>query len=166
MKPGRHAAVLALLFGAACLVHGADRAGPGPSEVIYPRGAAGAPPAESEARPADLVPSLGTGAMPTLAYVVALLGLGVGAWLVLKRGSFARPASKGGGRLQVLETRMLGNRQFLIVVEYDDARMLLGVGPGRIDYLTPLTGHPLAPAPAAGEMAEPFFPAVAEELRR
>jgi hypothetical protein len=31
-----------------------------------------------------------------------------------------------------------------MVVEYDDAKMLLGVCPGKIDYLTPLAGHPLA----------------------
>jgi len=33
---------------------------------------------------------------------------------------------------------MLGNRQFLIVAEYEDRKMLIGVCPGRIDYLCPL----------------------------
>ena len=41
-------------------------------------------------------------------------------------------------KLQVLETRPLGNRQYLLVVGYEDSRMLLGVTPGKIDYLCPL----------------------------
>ena len=42
--------------------------------------------------------------------------------------------------------RPLGNRQFLIVVGYDDTRMLLGVTPGKIDYLCPLDSVSTNPA--------------------
>ena len=45
---------------------------------------------------------------------------------------------RSDGRLQVSETRMLGNRQFLMVVEYEESRLLVGVSPGRIELLTPL----------------------------
>jgi flagellar biogenesis protein FliO len=34
--------------------------------------------------------------------------------------------------------RPLGNRQFLLVVAYEETRILLGVTPGKIDYLCPL----------------------------
>jgi flagellar protein FliO/FliZ len=34
---------------------------------------------------------------------------------------------------------MLGNRQFLVVAEYEDRKMLIGVCPGRIDYLATLS---------------------------
>ena len=30
---------------------------------------------------------------------------------------------------------MLGHRQFLVVVEYENQKMLLGVGPGTIEHL-------------------------------
>ncbi len=36
---------------------------------------------------------------------------------------------------------MLGNRQYLMVVEYEENKVLLGVGPGKIDYLTSLNGY-------------------------
>ena len=54
---------------------------------------------------------------------------------------FGLPLKKGlasDRKLQVLETRPLGNKQYLLVVGYDDTRMLLGVTPGKIDYLCPL----------------------------
>ena len=38
-------------------------------------------------------------------------------------------------RLIIAESRMLGNRQYLMVVEYDDQKMLLAVTPGRVDHL-------------------------------
>ena len=54
---------------------------------------------------------------------------------------FGLPLKKGlasDRKLQVLETRPLGNKQYLLVVGYEDTRMLLGVTPGKIDYLCPL----------------------------
>lgn len=50
----------------------------------------------------------------------------------------ARKSATAERKLQVLETRPLGNRQYLLVVAYDDSRMLLGITPGKIDYLCPL----------------------------
>ncbi len=147
MKIVRHAALFAAVAMAAAALPAAGRTGPAPSEVIHPSAsvpsATGAGDAERDTRvlaPAAMPGGLGQAA----GYVVVLGLLAGGAWLLLKRGIVSRPFAKNAGKLQVLETRMLGNRQFLLVVEYEDAKMLVGVCPGRIDYLTPLAGHPLA----------------------
>jgi flagellar protein FliO/FliZ len=86
-----------------------------------------------------------------LVLMVALLG--GGAYLVRNGFTLFQPKMKGARKLQISETRMLGNRQFLIVAEYEDRKMLLGVCPGRIDYLATLGA------------AEPEFPDVAPEKR-
>src|SRR5690606_19739502 len=134
----------------------ADRASPAPDEIIFPRssaaaaeaGAAGAESADAtSARSSAFAPGptpSTDGLMSTIGYLATFACLLGGAWLLLKRGTLKRAFSESEGRLQVLETKMLGNRQFLVVVEYDDAKLLLGVCPGRIDYLTPLAGHPLS----------------------
>lgn len=71
-------------------------------------------------------------------YFLALLALvGVGAYF-LKRGLPMRGMKLGENRLHLLETKMLGNRQFLVVVRYDDNKMLIGVGPNQIQYLCSL----------------------------
>lgn len=153
MKTLRHALVIACAMGAALAARAADQAGPAPSDIIYPRGGDASSSGTESSGPkvaAPAGPSFG-GMGPTLGYVVALLVLAGGAVYLIKRGSLPRPFTKSEGKLRVLETRMLGNRQFLIVVEYDDTKMLVGVCPGRIDYLTPLTGHPLAEAAASIE---------------
>ena len=70
--------------------------------------------------------------------IVALLAGG----LYLTRNGFGimTQKSKGERKLVISETRTLGNRQFLIVAEYENRKMLLGVCPGRIDYLSTLAG--------------------------
>ena len=74
-------------------------------------------------------------------YFIVLVGLaGVGLYL-LRNGLPIRGLRAGDARkLQIVEMRALGNRQFLLVVEYEQNRMLLGVTSGRIDYLCPLDG--------------------------
>jgi flagellar protein FliO/FliZ len=145
-------------MGAALAARAAEQAGPAPSDIIYPHG--GATSAASAATDSSAVkalapaaPSIG-GMGPAVGYVVLLLLLVAGAFYLIKRGSLPRPFAKSEGKLRVLETRMLGNRQFLVVVEYEEAKMLVGVCPGRIDYLTPLAGHPLAAAAASIEEEE------------
>lgn len=69
--------------------------------------------------------------------------LGVGGYLFFhqwKQRRMGPVGGKSGQRLNLLETRMLGNKQFLVVAEYDDRRMLLGVGPGFINHLCFLEG--------------------------
>lgn len=74
-----------------------------------------------------------------LFYLVLLLVLAGVVYYFFQRGfagaGFGKTMSR---RLQIAEIRSLGNRQFLVVAEYEDARVLLGVSPGRIDYLRDL----------------------------
>ncbi len=85
-------------------------------------------------------------------YLLLLLALFAGvAWLLRNGFTFFQPKMKGLRKLQISETRMLGNRQFLLVAEYEDRKMLIGVCPGRIDYLCTLAG------------AEPEFPNLSPE---
>ena len=92
-----------------------------------------------------------------LTLFAALAGAGIyfvkfGLPLVRKNAALDR-------KLQILETRPLGNRQYLLVVGYEDSRMLLGVTPGKIDYLCPLDSSS-APADFSAMMAseEPKAP--------
>lgn len=85
-----------------------------------------------------------------------LLGLGLvaGALALFRRRLGPTLSGFGGGggrsraerRLAVVERRMLGNRQFLVVADYAGQRVLLGVTPGQINFLCPLSS-PSAQAP-------------------
>lgn len=93
------------------------------------------------ASPEKLVPSGSKKPAPaipkeTLFWLYGILFLGVGflAYKFWKKGSLVRSNSKQS-KLQVLEMRMLGNKQFLLVVEYGGQRMLLGVSPGIIQHI-------------------------------
>jgi len=164
MKAVLHAAFLAVMLGAGLTGRAQTPAGTDPADVVYPRGTAPAaePAAPARPGPSPFAPPTSESSLAQgLAYVLVLGLLIGGAWLLVKRGSLPRPFAKSEGRLKVLETKILGNRQFLMVVEYEDAKMLLGVCQGRIDYLTPLAGHPLAAAAASIEEEErrqPFNP--------
>jgi len=85
-----------------------------------------------------LEPKKSAGSDQLVVYFVVLLALAGGGFYFLKRGLPLRGKKNGESRLQLLETKMLGNRQFLVVVNYDDNKMLIGVGPGQIQYLCPL----------------------------
>ena len=76
----------------------------------------------------------------SLILVVALLLAAGGAWLMLQKRK-AGPAGGRGRKLQIDETRPLGNRQYLVVADYDGKKFLLGVAPGRIQMLTPLNDN-------------------------
>ena len=57
---------------------------------------------------------------------------------------------KGGGlkdvrKLRIEETRSLGGRQYLLVVEYEGTRFLVASCVGRVEYLCPLGCGPWAP---------------------
>ena len=47
-------------------------------------------------------------------------------------------SSKSSGKIQIADTHSLGNRQFLVVAEYDCEKHLLGVSPNGIQHLTSL----------------------------
>ena len=85
-----------------------------------------------------------TGGMLQLTIYLVLIAAMLIAGLYLTRGGFINFMQRGKGekKLLISESRTLGNRQFLVVAEYEGRKMLLGVCPGRIDYLSTLTGGP------------------------
>lgn len=86
-----------------------------------------------------------------LGYLTLFAALAGGAVYFLKFGlPLVRKGAAADRRLHILETRPLGNRQYLLVVAYDDTRMLLGVTPGKIDYLCPLDSS--SPPPDFGKI--------------
>ncbi len=93
-----------------------------------------------------------SGTLQLTIYLVLLLALFAGGAFLLRNGfTLLQPKMKGERKLEIAETRMLGNRQFLVVAAYEDRKILIGVCPGRIDYLCTLAG------------AEPEFPNIAPE---
>ena len=81
------------------------------------------------------------GASPVL-LVVAIGAAAAGGWLLWRQrrapgGLTGRDARK----LAVVESRGLGNRQYLVVADYDGQKFLLGVCPGRIEMLSKLDGR-------------------------
>lgn len=115
------------------------------SQLVYPNSS---PETEDTERQTELYKDLmsegGSGvgmAVTILGYLVIVGGMCVAAWYLFKRGVIRKPFSSSEGKLKVAESRMLGNRQYIMVVEYEDKKILLGVGPGKIDYLTSLDGY-------------------------
>jgi flagellar biogenesis protein FliO len=76
--------------------------------------------------------------MALLLLMIAVLGA---LFFFVKRGGL--PRMKKSGHLELLETRPLGGRQFIVVGQYGEERFLLGVCPGKIDFLCRLD-HPPA----------------------
>ena len=103
------------------------------------------------APPPPPVPQLGGNSWQIAAYLGGMLVLFVGGVWLLRNGLPAMQRNKGERKLNISETRGLGARQFLVVAEYENRKMLLGVCPGRIDYLCTLSA------------TEPEFPSLAPE---
>lgn len=105
--------------------------------VIYPRSAAAA--AAPNAVPTG---SQSSGSSPVL-LVVAIGAAAAGGWMLWRqRRTPSGIAGRDARKLAVSETRSLGNRQYLVVADYDGKKFLLGVCPGRIDLLSPLDERP------------------------
>ena len=90
--------------------------------------------------PAPVAPSSlsGGGSVSLLGYVLTIVVLGAAGFTVLLRGGFfgvSWGAAKTVRKLRIEESRTVGNRQHLVVAEYEGRRVLLGISPGRIDYL-------------------------------
>jgi flagellar biogenesis protein FliO len=83
------------------------------------------------------------GVAQVFVYLIVLAGLLGGAfWFLRRGGTLFQPRSKGPRKLNISETRLLGSRQYLVVAEYEEQKVLLGVCPGRIDYLCRLGARP------------------------
>ena len=59
-----------------------------------------------------------------------------------KRDKF-RNVQQGKNSITLCDTRSLGNRQFLVVAEYDQQKFLLGVSTGNIKLLSKLNSRTL-----------------------
>jgi flagellar protein FliO/FliZ len=98
-------------------------------DVIFPRTAAAGGPATAGR----------AGGTSPLLLIVALGAAAAGGWLLWRqRRAPAGLNGRDGRRLSVVESRGLGNRQYLVVADYDGRKFLLGVCPGRIELLSPL----------------------------
>lgn len=99
-------------------------------DVIYPRTAAA---------PGAPVDAGGTGSRQWLTMLLGLTCAAGAGWLYFRnRGMGGGTAGRVERKLTIAESRALGNRQHLLVADYDGKKYLLGVCPGRIDLLTPL----------------------------
>ena len=141
---------LALVAALACLaslpIQATEAVGtPQPSQATYavsdrPDSAPSSSPSPSPSPSPSRPPSPDINALGRmLGYLTLFAAIAGAAIYFVKFGlPLARKASAAERKLQILETRPLGNRQYLLVVAYDETRMLIGVTPGKIDYLCPL----------------------------
>jgi flagellar protein FliO/FliZ len=100
-----------------------------PDKIIYPKGSPEKP-AEMPTSPKD------SGRSYTL--IIALVLAAAGAWILFQRRQGAGLISRGPKKLQIEETRALGNRQYLVVANYEGRKMLIGVTTGQIQLLARL----------------------------
>ena len=90
-----------------------------------------------------------------LGYMVLVGCLAFFSYYFFKHGlPLYRNRNSGEKKLAVLEMKSLGNRQFLLVVGYEDQRLLLGVTPGKIDYLCPLDSAQCMPPDFSAMLAK------------
>lgn len=98
--------------------------------IIYPKGSPEKP-GSSRDEPS------GSGGRSYI-LVIALVLAAAGAWVMIQRRQGAPIVSRGPRKLQLEETRPLGNRQYLVVANYDGKKFLLGVTTGQIQMLAQL----------------------------
>lgn len=91
-----------------------------------------------------------------LVYGLLIFLAGLSGYFLWRKGNFRFPPM-GVNQLKVLETRIVGPKQCLMVVEYDGQKLLLGVSPGNIQNLALLTDFP---------EAESFEPLLASHEKR
>lgn len=90
--------------------------------------------------------SLPQTSFPVMIFVVLIImGLPM-AWLFWRRRG---PIYGGNSRLlRIQESCMVGTRQFMVVAAYGNERVLVGVSPGKIEFLCKLNaGEKAAPPP-------------------
>ena len=113
---------------------------PIPEAVITSVEPAGSSPSSTPASSGTFDVTPGVDAIGKLFLYFAIIAALGGATVYISRHGipFRRSSINQDRKLEILEMRQLGNKQFLVVVGYEDTRMLLGVTPGKIDYLCPL----------------------------
>jgi flagellar protein FliO/FliZ len=108
----------------------AEKATPAGGQIIYPK--------TNPERTSDVSGEKKPDTDSLLIVFIALALAGAGAWILIQRRQSGPLAARGQRKLQIDETRPLGNRQYLVVANYDGKKFLLGVTPGQIALLTPL----------------------------
>lgn len=107
--------------------------------------------AGAEAAPSASLTEIGPSLFRMLGAFALVMAVGFGLLWMLRRGIRFGPRGAGAQRkLNVLEVRVLGNRQSLFVVGYHDQRLLLASTPTGVQFLAHL---PSAPAEAESTAA-------------
>jgi flagellar biogenesis protein FliO len=75
---------------------------------------------------------------PALLAVAAVILLGAYVFIRRTKNKLGRLSQSAQGAIEVCRTRSLGNKQFLVVVQVEGRRMLLGMGPTFITKLSDL----------------------------
>jgi flagellar biogenesis protein FliO len=75
---------------------------------------------------------------PALLAVTAVILLGAYIFIRRTKNKLGRLSQSAQGAIEVCRTRSLGNKQFLVVVQVEGRRMLLGMGPTFITKLSDL----------------------------
>jgi flagellar protein FliO/FliZ len=104
---------------------------PKESDIIRPRSTVPADaPATSQTKASD---------SNYLLIVLATGAAAAGGWMLWRqRRTPGGIAGREARKLTVAESRSLGNRQYLVVADYEGKKFLLGVCPGSIQMLAPL----------------------------
>lgn len=101
------------------------------SKIYYPA----EKPAPAMAAPAG-VPQKSAPVTTSVLYLALLASMGYAAYVMWKKKTVPqRSHVQSKEPLQIVNTRALGNRQFLVVVKYKEKELLLGVGQGFINKL-------------------------------
>ncbi len=82
--------------------------------------------------------SAGSGLIWSVYLFLFMLVVLAGIFIYLKRGGVNLKGLGDQGGLKIKETKTLGNKQFLVVVEYESKKVLLGIGPGMMTHLCDL----------------------------
>ena len=146
-------AVAALSISSAFAQESVEASAGPPNAVVEPtpKPVAATPPPVPTSLPLAFKSEGGSSLQISLYLGLMLAVIGGGFFLLRNGVAIFQPKFKGERKLNISETRMLGNRQFLVVAQYEERKVLLGVCPGRIDYLCTLAG------------GEPEFPKLAPE---
>lgn len=79
--------------------------------------------------------SSGNGMVWSVYLFLFMVAVILGLWVYNRKGGLSLNRLSSNNDLKIRETKPLGNRQFLVVVEYGEQKMLLGVAPGVINHL-------------------------------
>jgi flagellar biogenesis protein FliO len=110
--------------------------------------------------PALQPPGIGLSVVRLLGAFVLVVSIALGAVWLLRNGARFAPRSRVDRTLKVLEMRMLGGRQSLVVVGYEDQRMLLATSPAGVSFLCRLPAAAGIQAAGEPDLAPTFMDAL------